>query len=479
MDSQSMLENGKHKAKAIPAFLQKLLQMLEQEDYINWSSDGLSFSVTSQTDFCEKVLPKYFKHNNFTSFIRQLNMYGFHKILPLSQLENQMEFKHDQFNKHEQKYEKINRRKQEEVAGFGLKEIILELSQIKRHQVAINNEIIGMKRENQDAWTQSLLLQQEYEKQKDTIEKILGFLAQVFSKKDLDSFGASFDLEHGRGESGTDLTAFTGALTNTRSPVASSSNGQVLTRSAAANQRTTQAPQSNLSQQQLTQQSSHKQLAHNQPNLTITQQAKKRKLLESILNINIDTEYNDKLKNVENDMDLLQDRIFDITNNINDFTDNGFFPFESDLGKGLDDLNSLQNLNESSLNELSGQGRLSGIELDRRVNTEALFAGEHTGPNSLIGLLGSGNGAFGPLSHCLARGSTQNQLTSDQFAVLQNNVNLQSPVNIQKTFNNDQLKKGSLVQIQKGLSKPNNNEVLDLISPIKEDELDFDDFFNV
>lgn len=47
---------------------------------ISWTSSSDSFNIKNISHFTETVLPRFFKHNNFSSFIRQLNMYGFRKI---------------------------------------------------------------------------------------------------------------------------------------------------------------------------------------------------------------------------------------------------------------------------------------------------------------------------------------------------------------------------------------------------------------
>lgn len=63
-------------------FIQKLYAMLEDphmEHVIIWSSSGDSFLVNPSNEFSQ-LLCLYFKHTNISSFVRQLSMYGFHKV---------------------------------------------------------------------------------------------------------------------------------------------------------------------------------------------------------------------------------------------------------------------------------------------------------------------------------------------------------------------------------------------------------------
>uniref|UniRef100_A0A8C9PEL2 HSF-type DNA-binding domain-containing protein n=1 Tax=Spermophilus dauricus TaxID=99837 RepID=A0A8C9PEL2_SPEDA len=68
----------------VPAFLSKLWTLVEEthtNEFITWSQNGQSFLVLDEQRFAKEILPKYFKHNNMASFVRQLNMYGFRKVV--------------------------------------------------------------------------------------------------------------------------------------------------------------------------------------------------------------------------------------------------------------------------------------------------------------------------------------------------------------------------------------------------------------
>ncbi|KAJ3225478.1 hypothetical protein HK099_006751 [Clydaea vesicula] len=86
-------------------FVHKLYNMIFDQNYQNlifWNSHGTSFTVNNVVKFSKEVLPKHFKHNNFSSFVRQLNMYSFLKTNKSNRsrsiLENQVwEFSHPKF----------------------------------------------------------------------------------------------------------------------------------------------------------------------------------------------------------------------------------------------------------------------------------------------------------------------------------------------------------------------------------------------
>lgn len=81
-----------------PPFLTKLYQLVNDPHtsaLVSWTDDkGLSFTVHKPSEFGRDILPRYFKHNNFSSFVRQLNQYGFHKQNP-----DKWMFGHDSFRK--------------------------------------------------------------------------------------------------------------------------------------------------------------------------------------------------------------------------------------------------------------------------------------------------------------------------------------------------------------------------------------------
>ena len=91
-------ENEKQKS----SFLLKLRTILnepENEEYIKWSKDGKFFIINCENlnAFADNILPQYFKHRNYNSFHRQLNLYNF-RIIP-NDNQNEIHFIHAKFKK--------------------------------------------------------------------------------------------------------------------------------------------------------------------------------------------------------------------------------------------------------------------------------------------------------------------------------------------------------------------------------------------
>ncbi|XVE64888.1 hypothetical protein DITRI_Ditri07aG0137900 [Diplodiscus trichospermus] len=59
-------------------FLTKTYQLVDDpsvDDLISWNDDESTFIVWRPAEFSRDLLPEYFKHNNFSSFVHQLNTY--------------------------------------------------------------------------------------------------------------------------------------------------------------------------------------------------------------------------------------------------------------------------------------------------------------------------------------------------------------------------------------------------------------------
>ncbi|KAI6015600.1 hypothetical protein EDC04DRAFT_645236 [Pisolithus marmoratus] len=182
----------------VPAFLQKLYEMVndsENHHLIRWSDTGDSFFVLDQERFASEVLGRWFKHKNFSSFVRQLNMYGFHKIPHLQQgvlrSENETEFwnfEHPHFIRG--KPDMLHLIQLNDNAGdtVGLSQnqlvdinsIVNGIQAISRHQAAISTDLNELKASNQRLWQEALVSRERHKKHQDTINCIVRFLASVF-----------------------------------------------------------------------------------------------------------------------------------------------------------------------------------------------------------------------------------------------------------------------------------------------------------
>ncbi|CAO1625953.1 unnamed protein product [Sympodiomycopsis kandeliae] len=224
--------------KQIPAFLNKLRNMVDDRDtdeLICWQPSGNTFIVPNNIRFAKEVLPRFFKHNNFSSFVRQLNMYGFHKVPSLQQgslkHEQEMEvweFENENFvrdqpdlmsnmqRKRGQKGDgdKEGNDKDDEndrnkalidgkveeglnsVSGAlmrtGESESLLQLANvwhaiqsIQNSQATINDNLRHLHLSNDQLWKEAMESKQRAEQQSDTINKMLQFLAGVFGGQDV------------------------------------------------------------------------------------------------------------------------------------------------------------------------------------------------------------------------------------------------------------------------------------------------------
>ncbi|PCH37908.1 hypothetical protein WOLCODRAFT_161146 [Wolfiporia cocos MD-104 SS10] len=215
--ARTMRGESSHLSKAarqvVPPFLQKLYEIVNDprnDELIRWSESGDSFYVLNHERFAREVLGRWFKHQKFTSFVRQLNMYGFHKIPHLQQgvLKSDTDtepwnFEHPHFHRGQPDLLCLIQRKKQPANSTGdepdivdshqpaplagnasqvldINSIVNGIAAIKRHQQAISADLNALKKSNDLLWEEATLTRQRHDKHQDTINRILKFLAGVF-----------------------------------------------------------------------------------------------------------------------------------------------------------------------------------------------------------------------------------------------------------------------------------------------------------
>ncbi|KAJ8558305.1 hypothetical protein K7X08_005071 [Anisodus acutangulus] len=173
-----------------PPFLSKTYEVVEDpstDEVISWSRARNSFIVWDSHKFSTTLLPRFFKHSNFSSFIRQLNTYGFRKVDP-----DRWEFANEGFlggQKHLLKTIKRRRNVGQsmnqqgsgpwiEIGYYGMEE---ELERLKRDKNLLMTEIVKLRQQQQSTRNQIIAMGEKIESTERKQEQMMSFLAKIFS----------------------------------------------------------------------------------------------------------------------------------------------------------------------------------------------------------------------------------------------------------------------------------------------------------
>jgi hypothetical protein len=179
------------KINVVPGFIMKLWKMVNDphcNDLISWSDNGQSFIIIDPAKFSQE-LSRYFKHNNLSSFIRQLNMYGFRKVATiensgLSPNNDDLHFYHPEFLKgRKDRLENIKRKLPQKIADtVDLKNVYQGISEIDERQKDVTKTLADLRRENELLWQELHDLRQKHQQQQLYISRLMKLVYEAMEQ---------------------------------------------------------------------------------------------------------------------------------------------------------------------------------------------------------------------------------------------------------------------------------------------------------
>ncbi|KAM9387942.1 heat shock factor protein 1 isoform 3-T3 [Phaethornis superciliosus] len=251
----------------VPAFLTKLWTLVEDpetDSLICWSPSGNSFHVFDQGQFAKEVLPKYFKHNNMASFVRQLNMYGFRKVVHIEQgglvkpEKDDTEFQHPYFIRGQEHLLENIKRKVNSVSSIknedikvrqdNVTKLLTDIQVMKGKQESMDSKLIAMKHENEALWREVASLRQKHTQQQKVVNKLIQFLISLVqsnrilgvkrkiplmlndssSAHSMPKYSRQYSLEHVHGSSPYTASSPAYSGSNLYSPDSSANSGPII-----------------------------------------------------------------------------------------------------------------------------------------------------------------------------------------------------------------------------------------------------------
>ncbi|XP_010525224.1 PREDICTED: heat stress transcription factor A-6b [Tarenaya hassleriana] len=173
-----------------PPFLTKTYDIVEDSrtnHIVSWSKHSNSFVVWDPQAFAMSLLPRHFKHSNFSSFVRQLNTYGFRKVNP-----DRWEFANEGFLRGQKHLLKSIRRRKcnnqqqtpqqqsldscVEVGRFGLDG---EIDRLRRDKQALMMELVRLRQQQQNTKSYLTLMEEKLKKTETKQQQMMSFLARA------------------------------------------------------------------------------------------------------------------------------------------------------------------------------------------------------------------------------------------------------------------------------------------------------------